>query len=69
MIMKRRKKMKDRKNIVNAIVVIIVIYIVVGIVLPFVSKYIIFESTSFSNLTNNEWAGFLGNYVGGILGG
>ena len=67
--MKRRKKMKDRKNLVNAIVVIIVIYIVVGIMLPFIFKYIIFESTSFSNLTNNEWAGFLGNYVGGILGG
>lgn len=48
---------------------IIIIYTVIGIILPFVFKFVIFESTEFSNLTNNEWAGFLGSYVGGILGG
>lgn len=61
--------MKDKKKIVNVIMVIIVIYLVVGIILPFIFKYVIFESTTFSNLSNNEWAGFLGSYVGGILGG
>lgn len=48
---------------------IIIIYTLVGVMLPFIFKYVIFESTAFSNLTNNEWAGFLRSYVGGILGG
>jgi len=61
--------MKTKKKIVNGIVMIIAVYTVVGIILPFIFKYIIFESTTFSNLSNNEWAGFLGSYVGGILGG
>lgn len=64
-----RMQMKDKKNIVNVIMIIIVIYLIVGIILPFIFKYAIFESTTFSNLSNNEWAGFLGSYVGGILGG
>ena len=61
--------MKDKKKIVNAIMVIIVMYLIVGIILPFIFKCAIFESTTFSNLSNSEWAGFLGSYVGGILGG
>ena len=48
---------------------IIIIYTTVGVILPFIFKYVIFESTTFSNLSNSEWAGFLGSYVGGILGG
>lgn len=61
--------MLDRKKIIRTIMTIIIIYTVIGIILPFVFKFVIFESTEFSNLTNNEWAGFLGSYVGGILGG
>ena len=58
-----------KKLIKNRIVIIILIYTIVGIILPFGFKYIIFENTALSHLTNNEWAGFLGSYVGGILGG
>ncbi|QXE18862.1 hypothetical protein [Clostridium sp. 001] len=61
--------MKDKKNIVTTVLRIIIVYTVVGGILPFIFKYVIFESTDFSNLSNNEWAGFLGSYVGGILGG
>ena len=63
-----RVRMKDKK-VIGKILSIIVVYIVVGIVLPFIFKYMIFENRTFSNLSNNEWAGFLGSYVGGILGG
>lgn len=61
--------MKNKKKIINTIAIIIAFYTIVGLVLPFIFKYVIFESTAFSNLSNNEWAGFLGSYVGGILGG
>lgn len=54
---------------VNIILYIIIIYLIISIALPFIFKYIIFESTNYSYLSNNEWAGFLGSYVGGILGG
>lgn len=54
------------KTIMN---ITIVVYILVCVGLPFLFKYCIFESQQMSNLTNNEWAGFLGSYVGGILGG
>lgn len=47
----------------------IIIYLLAGIGLPFLLKYLIFENQALSNLTNNEWAGFLGSYAGGILGG
>lgn len=61
--------MLDKKKIVKTIMIIIIIYTIIGIILPFVFKYAIFESTTFSNLSNSEWASFLGSYVGGILGG
>lgn len=35
--------MKDKKKIVNVIMVIIVIYLVVGIILPFIFKYVILK--------------------------
>lgn len=60
--------MKDKKKVVRTVLKIIIIYTVVGIILPFIFKYAIFD-TDVSNLSNNEWAGFLGSYVGGILGG
>ena len=61
--------MLDKKKTIKMTKMIIIIYTTVGIILPFIFKYVIFESTTFSNLSNNEWAGFLGSYVGGILGG
>jgi len=58
-----------QKNSLKIALMIISIYTIIGIVLPIVFKYMIFENTAISNLSNNEWAGFLGSYVGGILGG
>ena len=46
-----------------------VAYGIIGMALPFVFKYAIFENPALSNLTNGEWASFLGSYVGGIFGG
>lgn len=60
--------MKD-KRYAKIIIWIIVVYIVVSILIPIIFKYAIFENPALSNLSNNEWAGFLGSYVGGILGG
>lgn len=57
------------KETVKNISIIIGIYVLIGVALPFIFKYVIFESNEFSNLNNAEWAGFLGSYVGGILGG
>ena len=56
-------------NTIKPILIFICVYCIFSIGLPLAFKYIIFESTAYSNLTNNEWAGFLGSYVGGILGG
>ena len=60
---KRIDEMKDRKRIVSIVVLIIVIYIIIGILFPFLFKSI------FLDLEKNDWSGFLGSYVGGILGG
>ncbi len=57
------------KETVKNISIIIGIYVLIGVALPFIFKYVIFESNQFSNLNNAEWAGFLGSYVGGVLGG
>lgn len=57
------------KRYAKIIIWIIVVYIVVSILIPIIFKYAIFENPALSNLSNNEWAGFLGSYVGGILGG
>ena len=46
-----------------------IIFGVLGIIIPFAFKYMIFENTALSNLNNAEWASFLGSYVGGIFGG
>lgn len=57
------------KGYAKIIIWIIVLYIVVSTFIPIIFKYAIFENPTLSNLSNNEWAGFLGSYVGGILGG
>lgn len=57
------------KGYAKIIIWIIVLYIFVSVLIPIIFKYAIFENPALSNLSNNEWAGFLGSYVGGILGG
>ena len=57
------------KKLVKNISIIICTYVLIGVALPFVFKYMIFENNTFSKLNNAEWASFLGSYVGGILGG
>lgn len=66
---KKGRELIIMKRLIKNISVIICIYVLVGIALPFVFKYSIFENNTFSNLNNGEWASFLGSYVGGILGG
>ena len=56
-------------KLIKNISIIISIYVIVGVVLPVIFKFTIFENNMLSNLNNAEWASFLGSYVGGILGG
>jgi gas vesicle protein len=51
------------------IVVTIFIFAFVIIVLPFVLEIAIFRNDVYSVLSNGEWSGFLGSYIGGALGG
>lgn len=48
-------------------------YVLIGIVcialLPWLIDYFILGNNIKSNLSNGEWAGFLGSYIGGIVGG
>ena len=53
----------------NKIHATIILYILISISIPVIFKYTIFENLALSNLSNSEWAGFLGSYAGGILGG
>lgn len=64
------KKSKKSKSVnMKKVIWIIILYALISIVLPIIFNYFIFENSEISNLSNNEWAGFLGSYVGGILGG
>lgn len=51
------------------IAVIIFISAFVIVVLPFVLEIAIFRNDVYSVLSNGEWGGFLGSYIGGALGG
>lgn len=53
----------------NIIVFIIIVLTVVCFGVPLFIDYFIFGNTFISNLTNGEWASFLGSYLGGIIGG
>ena len=46
-----------------------IIFAIIGVILPIIFKYAIFENSAISNLNNAEWASFLGSYAGGLLGG
>ena len=50
-------------------VLFILIYTLVGFLTPLILKYAVFENQVYSHLSNYGGAGFLGSYVGGVLGG
>lgn len=43
--------------------------LVVVVILPVLLDIVVFGNSIASNLTNGEWAGFLGSYIGALLGG
>lgn len=51
------------------VILIMVVYLLMSVTIPISFKCFIFERTTPANLSNSEWAGFLGSYAGGILGG
>jgi len=51
------------------ILVIILISVFVIVALPFVLEAVVFRNEVYSVLSNGEWGGFLGSYIGGALGG
>ena len=53
-----------KKSTVITIIAIMIIYLIVGIIIPFILKCTLFNSTS-----TDGWASFLGSYIGGVLGG
>ena len=60
---------ENRKNgfiYKNRFIIITLTLIVIGILLPIGIDCFVFGNSIESNLTNAEWAGFLGSYIGGI---
>lgn len=51
------------------IVATITISILIIAILPYVLEIFIFRNNAYSVLSNEEWGGFLGSYIGGALGG
>ena len=66
-----RKKLEKIKNsIVNSIFIRIVLLSLICLFLIWLAlEYWIFASPKSSYLSNAEWAGFLGNYTGAVVGG
>lgn len=50
-------------------VTIIVVALCFVVVVPFLLEFLVFRNNIFSVLSNGEWGGFLGSYIGGALGG
>ena len=59
------KFLKKNKKVIVAVIVSIILCVAI----PFILNRFLFTNGSKSNLTNSEWATFLGSYIGGILGG
>ncbi|VYU47400.1 hypothetical protein [Clostridium tertium] len=57
--------MSNRKKIIIGIAIIIV---TVVIIIPLVIDYLVIGNNIPSNISNSEWVGFLGSYVGAIVG-
>lgn len=59
---------KNSTNIKKYTVILIVAFVVV-VLLPFILEFFIFRNKIYSSLSNGEWGGFLGSYLGGIISG
>lgn len=53
----------------KSMVFILMASIALIIVVPFTIEIFIFRNEYYSVLTNGEWSGFLGSYIGGVFGG
>ena len=51
------------------IAIIVCISVCIVLMLPFALEIFIFRNNVYSVLSNGEWGGFLGSYIGGALGG
>ena len=49
--------------------IVIVFIIVIICLIPTALEYFVFRNNIFSVLSNGEWSGFLGSYIGGVFGG
>lgn len=56
-------------NVKKTIIIIILLSIFFVFLTPFVLELVVFRSNMHSALTNGEWGGFLGSYIGGTFGG
>lgn len=58
----------SKKKIIT--VILISLLILLGIAaIPWILEFVIFRNDVYSVLSNGEWSGFLGSYIGGALGG
>ena len=48
---------------------IILPFIVLAICVPIIVDFFIFGNSFHSNISNESWAGFLGSFLGSIIGG
>lgn len=51
------------------IVIIVFASVFIVMILPYALEVFIFRNNVYSVLSNGEWGGFLGSYIGGALGG
>lgn len=51
------------------ILIIIYVLILIILLLPIILEFFVFRNEVYSALTNGEWGGFLGSYIGGAIGG
>lgn len=51
------------------IVFIIIVTVCIAFAVPFALEWFVFRNNISSVLSNGEWGGFLGSYIGGVLGG
>ncbi len=51
------------------IVIIVFGFVFIVMILPYALEVFIFRNNVYSVLSNGEWGGFLGSYIGGALGG
>ncbi|RED83284.1 hypothetical protein [Cohnella phaseoli] len=48
---------------------ILIVAFMVVVLLPIILEFFIFRNKIYSSLSNGEWGGFLGSYLGGIISG